>query len=157
MKRIKIATSASPKTSEYLVSIWAPTSRELFEKPLLFRGLPEWVSINGVKFIPDIFGFIGGTVTEEQRIVLEELYPNEPDWWGNMRQTVVFDLHYDYPTQSYSILNPRKKFNNEYSGRVNETEYQHGYSWTDWNCGVYIKASSFEAAVEKLLKKYGQL
>ena len=56
---------------------------------------------------------------------------------GN-RRSVFYDEHYDFPKDSYYVNVYEERPKNAYTGRLTETVYQDGSSYTDWGCWTSI-------------------
>lgn len=106
-------------------------------------------------------------IQEKNKTILS-IDPNYEEKIEGDRRGVFYDEHYDFPSDSYYVDVYEERSKDAYTGRLTDTVYQDGSSYTDWGCGAFIpehwsnkqaenylemKANGYKIS-EKLFDKY---
>lgn len=105
---------------------------------------------------------------QEKNKTILSIDPNYEEKLEGDRRGVFYDEHYDFISDNYSVNIYEERSEDAYTGRLTDTVYQDGSSYTDWGCGTSIpkhwsnekaenylemKASGYKIS-EKLFDKY---
>ncbi len=79
----------------------------------------------------------GREIQEKNKTILS-IDPNYEEKLEGDRRSVFYDEHYDFPQDSYYVDVYEERPEGAYTGRLTDTVYQDGSSYTDWGCWASI-------------------